>query len=89
MPAGRPSGQISIENGRPLAGMNPGGMSARETNAISMMLAMSVRLHRLPEIKRISHHYSWWGILPAKAKRRAASAASVQHVRHPVLCRHE
>ena len=54
MPAGRPSQQTSIENGRPLAGMNPAGMSARDANATSMMLAMSVRLFRLPGLKRIS-----------------------------------
>jgi len=52
MSAERPSQQISIENGLPLAGMNPGGMSAREANATSMMLAMSVRTFRLPGLKR-------------------------------------
>lgn len=50
----RSSQQISIKNGRPLAGMNPGGMSMRDANATSMMLAMSVRVLRLPELKRIS-----------------------------------
>jgi hypothetical protein len=34
--------------------MNPGGMSARDANATSMMLAMSVRLLRLRGLKRIS-----------------------------------
>jgi hypothetical protein len=34
--------------------MNPGGMSAREANATSMMLAMSVRLIRVRGLKRIS-----------------------------------
>jgi hypothetical protein len=53
-PAGSPSPQTSIENGRPLAGMNPAGMSARDTNATSMRLAMSVRLFRLAGLKRIS-----------------------------------
>jgi hypothetical protein len=53
-PAGRPSQQIWIENGQPLAGMNPGGMSARDANATSMRLAMSVRLFRLAGLKRIS-----------------------------------
>jgi hypothetical protein len=53
--AGKPSQQISIENGRSLAGMNPSGMSARDANATSMMLAMTVRLRRLLELKRISH----------------------------------
>jgi hypothetical protein len=52
--AERPSQQISIKNGRPVAGMNPGGMSIREAIAASMMPAMSVRLLRLPELKRIS-----------------------------------
>jgi hypothetical protein len=54
MPAGSPSPQTSIENGRPLAGMNPAGMSARDANATSMRLAMSVRLFRLAGLKRIS-----------------------------------
>jgi len=54
MPAGRPSQQTSIENGRPLAGMNPAGMSARDANATSMRLARSVRLFRLAGLKRIS-----------------------------------
>jgi hypothetical protein len=52
--AGRPSQQISIKNGRPLAGMNPGGMSIRNAKATSTMLAVSVRLLRLPEFKRVS-----------------------------------
>jgi hypothetical protein len=43
MSAGRPSQQISNKNGRPLAGMYPGGMSIRNATATSMMLAMSVR----------------------------------------------
>jgi hypothetical protein len=54
MSAGKPSQQISIENGRSLAGMNPGGMSARDASAASMMLAMSIRLLRLRGLKRIS-----------------------------------
>jgi hypothetical protein len=54
MSAGRPSQQISIENGRSVAGMNPGGMSARDANATSMRLAMSVGLFRLQGLKRIS-----------------------------------
>ena len=54
MSAGRPSQQISSENGRPLAGMNPGGINTRNANATSMMLAMSVRLFRLQRLKRIS-----------------------------------
>jgi hypothetical protein len=55
MSAGKPSQQISIENGRSFAGMNPGGMSAREASATSMMLVMSVRLLCLPGLKPISH----------------------------------
>jgi hypothetical protein len=55
MSAGKPSQQISIENGRSLAGMNPAGISARDANATSSMLAMSVRLLRLRGLKRISH----------------------------------
>ena len=54
MSAERPSKQISIKNGRPLAGMKPGGMSTRDANATSMMPAMNVRLYRLPGLKRIS-----------------------------------
>jgi hypothetical protein len=54
MSAGKPSQQISIENGRSLAGMNPGRMSARDANATSMMLARSVCLRRLRGLKRIS-----------------------------------
>jgi hypothetical protein len=53
-PAGRPSQQISIENGQPLVGMNPGGISTRDANATSMILAMSVRRFRLPRLNRIS-----------------------------------
>jgi hypothetical protein len=68
MSAGRSSQQISSENGQPLAGMNPGGMSTRDANATSMMPAMSVRLFRLPGLKRISHGVILGrGILPAKA----------------------
>jgi hypothetical protein len=52
--AGKPSQQISIENGWSLAGMNPRGTSARDANATSMMLARSIRLLRLPRLKRIS-----------------------------------
>ena len=48
------SQQISSENGRSLAGMNPGGMYTRSANATSMMLAMSVRLFRLQRLKRVS-----------------------------------
>jgi hypothetical protein len=54
MSVGRPSQQISIKNGRPLAGMKPGGMSPRDASATSMMLAMSARLFQLPRLKRIS-----------------------------------
>jgi hypothetical protein len=57
MAAGKPSQQISIENGRSPAGMNPGGMSARNASATSMMLAMSVRLLRSRGLKRISHGF--------------------------------
>jgi hypothetical protein len=53
MAAGKPSQQISIENG-PAPGMNPCGMSARKANATSMMLARSTRLRRLHGFKRIS-----------------------------------
>jgi hypothetical protein len=35
--------------------MNPGGMNARDANATSMMLAISVRLLRLRRLKRIFH----------------------------------
>jgi hypothetical protein len=70
-PAGRPSQQISIENRRSLAGMNPGGMSTRDANATSMMLAISVRLLRLPRFKRISQSVILSkGILPARAQQR-------------------
>jgi hypothetical protein len=55
IPGEKSSQQISIENGRSLAGMNPGGTSARDANATSSMLAMSVRLLRLRGLKRISH----------------------------------
>jgi hypothetical protein len=54
MSAGRPSQQISNENGRSLAGMNPGAMRPRDANATSIMLAMSACLFRLPRLKRIS-----------------------------------
>ena len=71
MSAGRSSQQISIENGRSFAGMNPGGMSTRDANATSMMLAISVRLFRLPGLKRISQAVILGGgILPAKATQR-------------------
>jgi hypothetical protein len=56
-PAGSPSQQISIQNGRSPAGMNPGGMSTRDDNATSMMLAISVRLLHLPRFKRISQAF--------------------------------
>ena len=59
--AGSPSGQISITNGRPLAGMKPGGMSIRRATATSRMPAMNVRLIRLPELKRVSH-----GVFPTQ-----------------------
>ncbi len=52
--AGSPSRQISIRNGRPLAGMNPGGMSIRNATATSSRPVMNVRLRRLRELKRIS-----------------------------------
>jgi hypothetical protein len=52
MAAGKPSQQISIENGRSVDGINPGAISAREANASSMMLAKGVRLRHLPELKR-------------------------------------
>jgi hypothetical protein len=49
--------------------MNPGGMSTRNANATSMMLAMSVRLFRLRGLKRISQRAIIAGeILPAKTK---------------------
>jgi hypothetical protein len=49
--------------------MNPSGTSARDTNATSMMPAMSVRLFRLQGIKRISRGaVLGTQILPAKAK---------------------
>jgi len=67
MSAGRPSQQISIENGQPLAGMNPGGMSTRDANATSMMLAMNIRLFRLPGLKRISED-SWRGNFISKSE---------------------
>jgi hypothetical protein len=71
MPAGRPSQQTSIES-RPLAGMNPAGMSARDANATSMRPAMSVRLFRLAGLKRISQDVILGGeILPAKVQWRA------------------
>jgi hypothetical protein len=57
MAAGKSSQQISIENGRSLAGMNPSGMSAREANATSMMLANSVRLLRWRGLNRMSGLY--------------------------------
>jgi hypothetical protein len=69
MSAGRPSQQISIENGRSVAGMNPGGTRARDTNATSTMLAMSVRPFRWQGLKRISQSAILGAeILPAKAK---------------------
>jgi hypothetical protein len=52
--AGKSSGQISSEKGRPLAGMNPAGMSAREANATSIMPATSVRLLRFRRLTRPS-----------------------------------
>jgi len=67
MAAGKPSQQISNENGRSVAGMYPGGMIAREANPASMMLAMSLRVVRLRGLKRISHGIILReGILPGK-----------------------
>ena len=56
--AGSPSQQIYIKNGRPLAGMNPGGGSIRNAKATSTMLAMSVRLFHLRRLKRVSQELS-------------------------------
>jgi hypothetical protein len=47
--------------------MNPGGMSTRDANATSMMLAMSHRLFRLPGLKRVSQD-SWRGNFTSKSK---------------------
>ena len=44
IPAGKPSQQISIENGRSPPSMNPCGMSARNANVTSKKLANSVRV---------------------------------------------
>jgi len=55
MAAGRPCQQISSENGRPLAGMNPWGMSARNANATSKAPAISVRLLRFTGTTPVSH----------------------------------
>jgi hypothetical protein len=64
---GNPSQQISSENGRSFAGMNPGGMSTRNANATSMMPAMSIRLFRLHRLKRVSRGANLGAeILPAK-----------------------
>jgi hypothetical protein len=52
--AGRSSVQTSSKNGRPAAGMNPGGMNARDAKATSMTLATSIRLICAPGLKRIS-----------------------------------
>jgi hypothetical protein len=68
MPAGSPSEQISIQSDRPLAGMNPGGMSTRDANATSIMPAVNVRLLHLPRLKGISPGVILrGGILPAKS----------------------
>ena len=81
--AGQPSQQISSEKGRSLAGMKPGGMSARNANATSMTLAMSIRLLRLRGVKRISRGNRAL-ILPAKSERdwlldRAQARLSAYH----------
>jgi hypothetical protein len=69
MSAGRPSQQISSENGRSLAGINPGGINTRNANATSMVLAMSLRLFRLQRLKHISQRTMLGReILPAKVK---------------------
>jgi hypothetical protein len=54
IPGGSPSQQISIENGRSLAGMKPGGMSARAAKATSNVPVSSLRLLRSHKIKCIS-----------------------------------
>jgi hypothetical protein len=78
MSAGKPSQQIWIENGRSPASMNPGGMSARNANATSMMLANSVRLRRSRALKRISHGIILGrGILPKPGVSNRSSAVTV------------
>jgi hypothetical protein len=44
---GKPSWQISMENGRSLAGMKPAGTSPRNTSATNRMLVISSRVLRV------------------------------------------
>src|SRR6266513_2912381 len=52
--AGNSGRQIVRENGVPLAGMKPAGISAWNTTATSRMLVTSSRLRRLKRVERIS-----------------------------------
>jgi len=54
IPEGRPSQQISSENGRSGAGMKPAGMSARSAKAASNVLASHWRLLRSDRSNQVS-----------------------------------
>jgi hypothetical protein len=78
--AGRSSLQISSKNGRPFAGMNPGGVYARDEKTTSIMLAIRVRVIRVPGLKRISKRLHAAGKLYQQKGIGVSRGKSVDHV---------